>query len=449
MLQLRHLSDITSALSLLGAASVSLVLSACGGGGSGQESQATPTATTLTVGVIDASTKAVITTTPFTLSYGDDAIAALTPASITQASFTSSRSHTLRSELSATDSSPVNLSMTLTGNGFLPSSKHVAVRQSGNTTFLFEVISTAVDAQGRLTSNPIGVTGIKANLPVTAGVIAPGPLPIRNTIAPHVYAGLAGPNTPTAAASLVMPVGTVFGTRGTTLFTPTANSTIDLFINTFSPYATESLSQFPSSMVGARVRNESGVVQTVARIRIDAALTIAAIGTLQDHAGDFSQVLDVTIDVPRTARDDAAGEFTALGQTAQVYRFDAGTGVWEPAAIANVTDLARGPDSVALSFGASRTGTYAIFKRPAVCGLDLTMVRSATDRRALNVTVLTRGFLDGDVGLTGTAYRNTELPADAGAVYVTLPSGIKVGEVVLAQNPPTGSCPRQATVTIN
>jgi hypothetical protein len=448
-----HLHILTpySCLRKFALASACAVVAACGGGGGASQNgqTVTPVDTTLTIGVIDASTKAVITHTPFTLSYGDDAIAALTPNSVTQSSFTTSRLHTLRSELTPTSSTPVNLSMTLVGSGFLPSSKHVTVRQAGASTFLFEVISTAVDTQGRLTSNPIGVTGIKTNLPVAAGVVAPGPSPVSKTIDQQSYAGLAGPNTPSAAASLIMPVGTVLGTRGSSGFTATANSSLDLFMNTFSPYATESLSQFPSGMVGARIRNDSGVVQTVARIRIDAAVTIMAIGALLDHAGDFSLPLELAIDAPRSARDDADGEFSALGQTAQVYRFDASTGVWEPVAIASVTDLARGPDSVSLSFAASKTGTYAIFKRPAVCGLDLTMVRSATDRRALNVTVLTRGFLDGDIGLTGTSYRNPELPADAGAVYVTLPSGVKVGEVVLAKNSPTGTCPRQASVAIN
>jgi hypothetical protein len=431
-------------------ASLAVTLVACGGGGSSQSGQSTaPVVTTLTVGVIDAQTKASITQVPFTLAYGDDALAALTTQSVTSSSFTNSRIHTLRSDLTPSDSAPVSLSLTLTASGYLPLTKRITLRQTGNTTFLLEAISTAVDAQGRLTSNPIGVNGIKSAMPITAGVVSPGPAAAVKSVDQQLYAGLAGPNTPSTGLSLIMPVGTMLGTLRGGIFTPTANNTMDLILNTFSPYATESLSQFPTSMVGAKVRSTNGIVQNFERVRVDAAVTIVALSALNDHGGDFSLPLEVTIDTPRVAFDDAQREFTELGQTAQVFRFDASTGIWEPATLASVSDLNRGPDTVALHFTASKTGTYAILKRPAACGLELTLLRAASDKRALNVTVLTRGFLDGDEGLTGTFYFNPELPENAGAAYVTLPSGIKVGEAVLPKLSDSESCPRRASVIIN
>ncbi len=425
-------------------------LIACGGGSSSQSGQnTTPIVSTVTIGVIDTKTKAHITQIPFRAVYGADAVAALPTESLLVSSFLNTQTLTLRPELVPSDSAPVSLSITLTASGYLPMTKQITLRQTGSSTFLFEAISTAVDAQGRLTSNPIGVTGIKSTVPIAAGVIAPGPTATVNSVDLQLYPGLAGPNTPSSAVSISMPVGTMLGTLGSSNFTPTANSSMDLIVNTISPYATESLAQFPTSMARAKVRTATGGIQYFKRIRVDAAVTMLTISALNDHSGDFSLPLDITIDSPRVAFDDAQREFTALGQTAQVYRYDANTGIWEPIAIAVVTDLNKGPDTVALQFSASKTGTYAILKQPKACGLELSMVRAASDKRALNVTVLTRGFLDGNEGIIGTSYFNPELPEDAGAVYVTLPSGVKVGEVVLPKLADSEACPRRASVNIN
>lgn len=448
-------------------------LSACGGGGSGTESsavpstslsttapsttpsatpaavQATPEVNALVVSFIDSKSKAPITSNPFSVNFGSDAVNALASLPPTQSMFFETSRFNLKSDLKPSNSQPVRISFTVTGAGFLSSAKDITIRSSGTTTVQVEVVSTATDAQGQLTSNPVGATGAKTSLATQSGVVSPGPNPITSSVNLVQFAGLAGPSTPSARVNVTVPVGAKVGTQTAGTFLPTANTSLDLFVNSYSPFATESLSLFPSSMVGARFRDSNGAIQILPRIRIDAAVSISAIGSLNDHEGHFSDPVEVLIDVPIRARDNSNGLFTALGQTADVYWFEPSTGLWILSSSASVTDLARGKDTVAMKFSVQKTGIYAIFKRPAACGLNVTLTRPAQDTRALNITVLTRGFLDGNVGITGTNYLNNELPEDAGAVYVTLPNGTKVGEAVLAAKGATESCPRQATVAIN
>jgi hypothetical protein len=457
-----RISNISVTLFLLGA------LSACGGGG-GSESgsststapsttssntsstasvQAAPETNTLVISVIDSKSKAPVAATPIFLSFGADAATVLAAPPQATSTVAQTTRFDLKGDLTPSNSNPVRLSFTVSGTGFLSTAKDITIRGSGVTTVQVEVVSTETNAQGQLISNPAGATGTKTSLVTNSGVLSPGPSAMTANIDLQPFAGLAGPSTPNARVSLVVPVGVKLGTQSANSFASTANTAIDLFINSYSPYATESLSLFPSSMVGARYRDSSGLIQVIPRIRVDAAVNITAVGALGDHNGDFSDPVEVQIDMPVRSKDNANGLFTTLGETADVYWFEAATGLWIPTTTATLVDLARGKDTVAMQFSIKKTGTYAIFKRPVACGLNLTLARATGDTRALNVTVLTRGFLDGNIGITGTNYFNTELPEDAGAIYVTLPSGVKVAEYVLAAKSSTETCPRQATITV-
>ncbi len=443
-------TEISNCLRLLTGTLV-CVLAGCGGGGDSPGVAAiTPAQTSILLRVVDSKQLTLVADRAVTIDFSGTGASKLVDSNgkavSTIVTTTGLVTLSLANGVTPSAASPVEFSAVVRASRILPAARLTSVDSTANRTIEVNVISIDTDENGGLNNVQPGVTGTVAIGTSTNGNIKDSNgNALTSRVAGASFAGLAGLGTPTPSASVTIAPDVVVGHLVGAALQPAANGAITLVAVAQSPQATESLSSFPTGMTNVKLKDANGTVKTAATIRVDGYTNVV----LSDAAGaavdKFSKPISYSLEIPSTERDDS-GKLPQVDTNVNVYRYDSVVGVWQVAAIGTVTALDTTRAMATVEFASDVPGIFAVIRQPAACGTTVKINRTAGDVRALNVTVLTLGFIAGDVNVTAGSFSTKSTPDAAGAVFVTLPGGLNVvGEAVIAK---TGSCPRVIDVPI-
>jgi len=411
----------TRALLLAVGAASTLGLAACGGGGGGDTvSVATPSVTALAA---LESAGALTLTNPAT--------GALFTGTAVTVTLTSSVPNVI------VDAAGNALTSVTTSNGiagfFLkagtdPATTPVVVRAAVlGAAFVPKTVEFSFSAKGTLNQNLEVIA-----LPTTAGAITTGDAGVNGAAQVGTATSAGGVTTTTGATTVtVNPVGatgtTVTIPAGTQLTTSTgtaaAAGNVVLTAVAFSPTTTDGLGEFPG---GFAAGGPGGT-----------ALATAGFVTLRlrDSAGNlitnFSQPVQVSMDIPSTTPAIGGGALTVGVSTYPIYRYDVATTSWVFESNGSVA-ADNGDGTYRVDFTTSSFSTRAALAQlPACSAQTITVPSTATDLTATIESTTSPAFLF-KAQVNNGALRVPAAPTGREAIVKVYQNGVVVSQQTFA-----------------
>lgn len=302
---------------------------------------------------------------------------------------------------------PVNLVVTASGSGYLPSSATLSLTGEGTYKLLVELSSTQSPPEGVAIPEAVSAgstDGTGATVSATSVSTPPAP----------------------SAVSVSLPSGTtITDANGTPL-----TGALTAVIASFDPESPAAMAAIPGSLSNAVVR-DNGSVSTGA-IVVGGFSQILISDSAGRQAASFSQPLPAAMQLAATTVNPLTGSLVVAGDTVPLWSFDEASGRWNNEGTANVTAGSGG--ALLANFNITHLSGYAVawfVSAAQQCSLNLAV--NGAGQNALTLKIAASGFADSfELPAGDTSASISGLTPAVDATVTAFFSGQKVGSVAIS-----------------